>query len=129
MSTRVDVSDMWPDLYAAVLDHMKMRWPLVRFCHELTYPIPEGVVPLRAAAAFFDHIIIKQQKFLASRRINRTNNSFICVQMDESGSIRVADLQDIILVSQDPIGQHYLGHVRWLKPLAVNLSDTVWDQQ
>lgn len=129
MSSRVDIVDMSPDLYAAVLNHMKMQWPLLRFCHELTYPIPEDNIPLRGSAAFFDHAVIKQQKFLASRRINHTNNSLICVQMDEQGSIRVADLQDIIMVSQYPIGQHLLGHVRWLNPLTVDLSDTVWDLQ
>jgi hypothetical protein len=82
--------------------------------------------PLLPQAAFFDHVIINQNQFSASRRSVSYADAVVAVRIN--GQLWVGELVDIFVIKQMVVGVHQLGHVHWFKPSKVDTINTVWDE-
>lgn len=114
------------DLYAAVLKFLRVRNPFLNIKNHIAADLVEGDIPLASSATFFDHVVVKQQKFLSGRQLKQRADSLICVRA-VSGSMHIGCLLDIVLVSQAGVGPYYVGFIQWLKPLIVDVKGTVWE--
>lgn len=118
------------DLYTIVLRHFRLRLPQVNIRSWLA-PAEPGVasVPLQKTAQFFDHVIVDQVKYIASRQLQNRADPVICVRNPVSQELWVGELLDIFAVDQPAIGTHHFGRVRWMRPKEIDVSEGVWQSR
>jgi hypothetical protein len=117
---------MSPPLYSAVLHFLRSRLPTLKLRSHLSLGTPgDESTSLRTKVTFFDYVVVSQRRYWALSRASAPFNSFVAVCTSEN-SISVGELLDIVVVDQDKVGHHVLGHVRWLVPLSMDLSNTFW---
>lgn len=127
LSTRSAVQEMPPELYSTVLRHFKLRLPDLNIRSWLA-PAQNGVdgLPLHPSAVFFEHAIVRQVKYVAGRHLKNAADSIVCVQIPGL-SVWVGELLDIFAITQPGLGTHRFGRVRWMRPLALDVSNTIWE--
>lgn len=123
---RAENMPMPNDLYYKVLNHFQtILEPGTLHSHLALPPTPTSQ-PLLPQAAFFDHVIINQNQFSASRRSVSYADAVVAVRIN--GQLWVGELVDIFVIKQMVVGVHRLGHVHWFKPSKVDTINTVWDE-
>lgn len=116
------------DLYNHVLTHLRIRqMGMDLHSHIQLAPSPTSK-PLMPLAWFFDHVVVDNQCYMASSRATRVSEALIAVRTSANGTIWVGELQDIFMIEQALVGTHHFGRVRWFKPAAFDISNTVWHQ-
>ncbi|KAI0070303.1 hypothetical protein K474DRAFT_1680242, partial [Panus rudis PR-1116 ss-1] len=125
LGKKAEVCEMSPQLYALLLQSLRERLPLLKIRSWLQASDDLQELPLRTTATFYDHVIVNQSKLAALSRSNTHAESLIAIQMPNR--IWVGELLDIIVFSQEQLGFHRFGHVRWLKPYnGDDISETPW---
>ncbi len=128
LSKRAEVQKLPQDLYAHLLLYFQQQYPTIHLRSWLAVPSEYAPsIPLLQTATFFDYVIVKQNRYTALNRTNTPAEALIAVQTSDSGRMWVGELLDILSISQSALGTcHRFGHVRWFKPSAVDVSNTVW---
>ncbi|KII93303.1 hypothetical protein PLICRDRAFT_100818 [Plicaturopsis crispa FD-325 SS-3] len=120
-----------PDtLYYKLLQHFRSRRPDLQIhSHIVQAPHPQSQ-PLLSHAIFFDYVVVNHHRYRAASRASAVSDSFVGVRMgDHPGApFWVGILRDIFVIEQPAVGLHRYGYVEWLRPLALDLSGTVWDE-
>ncbi|KAJ7277643.1 hypothetical protein C8J57DRAFT_173563 [Mycena rebaudengoi] len=127
LSIRADKANLPPQIYASLLRHLRLRLTNVQLHSYLSVAPSSASRVLLPQAFFFDHVVIKNRRYLAHYNSGSTANSLIGFQFSRT-TIWVGELCFIFAVDQESIGTHRFGYVRWLKPTAADLSGTVWGE-
>lgn len=125
MSPRYSRGQFQRDDYEAVLHHLSLVAPgaQLRSCLQPSTP----GIPLGLNMLSFDYVIINALRYYASSRALKPVSSLVEVTVDGSGRTWVGELVDIIHINQAPHGVFTLGRVRWFRPLAMDLTNTIWN--
>lgn len=114
-------------LYTALFSHFRLQFPLLNIRSQLALVHSDDrSVLLRSKITIFDYVIISQRRYHASTQSKSSNNSFIAVSRPQDNHLVVGELLHILVIDQETLGRHILGHVRWLMPAQVDLSNTFW---
>ena len=127
LSTRSAHLAIPTELYYILLRHLQTRMPHLQLHSHITLAPSPSSRPLLARASFFDHVVIRGQRFAASTRTTNTSESLVAVSTSALGQTWVGELQYIFSIDQDVIGCHRFGKVKWYIPFAVE-ENTVWNQ-
>ncbi|RXW14412.1 hypothetical protein EST38_g11447 [Candolleomyces aberdarensis] len=124
-SPRFETRRLDSALYYRLLNYLSTVFPSenLRSWNEAD-PLP-GSVPLVSEALFFDYVIIQGRRYHASHRAGNAKNSMVEVFVSQMGNTWIGELQDIIQIEQKP-SKFVLGSFRWLQPLALDLSQSLW---
>lgn len=114
------------DLYRLLLDHLTLCYPNVPLRSYLSLGGPESV-GLSTSIMTYKYAIISQRRYWASTATSSAANSLIAVQSSAgSKSFAVGELLTILVLQQKEIGRHIFGHVRWLSPASIDVTETYW---
>jgi hypothetical protein len=127
LSTRSEQASMPSDLYFIVLGHLRSRSPTLQLHSHIALSPSPSSIPLFPRATFYDHVIVRGQKYAASTRNINSRQSLVMVQTSASGQTWVGELQHIFMVNQESVGCHWFGQMRWFIPVPSN-RDTIWSQ-
>jgi hypothetical protein len=127
LSTKSEQASMPSDLYFVVLEHLRSRSPTLQLHSHIALSLSPSSIPLFPRATFYDHIIVRGQKYAASTRNVSSRQSLVMVQTSASGQTWVGELQHIFMVKQEMVGCYWFGHMRWFIPVPSN-RDTIWSQ-
>jgi hypothetical protein len=115
------------ELYGLDLTYLTRIFPHLRLRSNLALNPDVGTTALNRNAFFFDYAIIHGRRFHSSQRSKQqVNNSVIQVLVSERGDTWTGEPVDIIHVDQSPLFQFTLGRFKWLRPLNLDLSGTLW---
>lgn len=127
LSTRAVVQAMPEDLYSTVLRHFKVRRPDLNLRSWLAASAPDvDSLPLQPSAQFFEHAIVRQVRYVAGRGLKSSADSIVCVQAPMM-NVWVGELLDVFVIDQPRLGLHRLGRVRWMRPIDIDVSATIWE--
>lgn len=112
------------DDYETVLQHLSLVVPHVHL-RSCLQPNIDGI-PLGLNMLSFDYVIINALRYYASSRALKPVSSLVEIIVDNAGNTHAGELLDIIHINQAPHGLFTLGRVRWLRPLEMDLTDTIW---
>lgn len=108
-----------------LLRHLQLQFPLLNLRSHLSPDILDPrFTALHSRITVFDHVVVSQRHYLPSSHSPFPENSLIAVRT--LGSITIGELMHILVVDQEELGRHILGHVRWLVPADVDVSSTPW---
>ena len=115
-------------LYLELLRYLALYLPDIKLHSNITPNPSLDSIPLTREAYFFDYAIIEGRRFHASERgsVDSRGNAMVQVRISERGDTWAGELLDIIHIDQEPGLRLTLGHFRWLAPLHLDLSDSVW---
>lgn len=114
--------------YVELLQYLSFCLPDLKL-HSNIHPNPPfDSIPLNRLAYFFDYAVIGGRRFNASGRGSPESrgNSMVQVKTSERGDTWIGELLDVVHLDQDPGLRLTLGHFRWMVPLDVDLSGSVW---
>lgn len=115
------------ELYATLLRHFRHQFPLVNLRSHLALgAVGDMSVALRSKVTTFSYVILSQRRYFASSHSTTPENSVVAVRAPGSEEVSVGELLDIIIVDQEKLGRHVLGHMRWLLPVDVDRRSTSW---
>jgi len=114
-------------LYNKLLTRLKSLFPQLSLRSILDLNPTSWSVPLQQSATFYDYAIVNQHRYYASNRTTSTSSSLVEVVVSETGRTWVGELMDIIHINQSNGYIFTLGHIRWFRPLYVDISQTIWE--
>ncbi|KAJ3500582.1 hypothetical protein NLJ89_g9730 [Agrocybe chaxingu] len=129
LSARSQTMGMPDDLYYQVLKHFTLRLEPGAIRSYISTTNVASSQPLNNIAVFFDHVVIDQNRYGASRRMAGSADCFIAVSVSNGTAERlwVGELLDIFALEQAVLGGlHRFGHVRWLVPAQEASQGTIW---
>jgi hypothetical protein len=128
LSTRSTKAPMPHDLYYKVLTHLQTRLPNIELhSHIALAPSPTSI-PLPSQASFFDHVILDQERYVASSRAVNAAGSLVAVRTSSHSTYWVGELRDIFVINQPVIGIRRFGWMRWFRRVEFDISDSIWAQ-
>ncbi|KAF7363429.1 hypothetical protein MSAN_00998700 [Mycena sanguinolenta] len=131
LSAHSEKAQLHPELYFCVLQHLQLRLPNVQL-HSFVERAPStDSIALDTMAVHFNHVIVRDYRFLASSRASHPFSSFAVVRPSTTPNARawVGELRSIVAVQQPGTKTfHRFGHMRWFRPANTTLDGTVWAQ-
>ena len=128
LSTRAQTSTIPRELYFSLLAYFQVRLADIELHSHISRPPSASSIPLISKATFFDYVIVRHERYLASSRCHKVEDSLVAVRTSATpGDMWIGELRDIFSINQAGIGLHRLGRVRWFKPLDFETAGTIWD--
>src|SRR6267143_1465732 len=111
-------------LYNQVLSFLQYQFPSRTFHSFASLPPSDSSIPLHNIALFYDYVIVDQQRFASSSRMQNSNDSFVLVRI--GSKTHVGELQDIISCQPSSLALQHFGHMRWFRPTKNPLLEQIW---
>ncbi|KJA21043.1 hypothetical protein HYPSUDRAFT_1089591 [Hypholoma sublateritium FD-334 SS-4] len=117
LSANFERADMPGDMYFEVYDYLRSRLALGAIHSDISLSPNPSSVMLGRRVTFYDHVIIKSNRYSASRHMKPLAESTVGILLGTE--LRVAEIVDIFAMEQAVIGGlQRFARVRWLIPVA-----------